>query len=708
MGKRATVFVSLSVLLSCRGIAPPLAPLALEAPAPRPATVAPWPAFGPVDGKARARDDDGIAYLDVELPALGSTGAVRWIPPVFATLEGLPEESSDGERVYFAASRANGFHDVLVRDGRVVDDVVSRLARARAAGGCGAVGRRGVLFVAGKRFGEPDSHDPTGAWRLDASGALVAVDLPGETDAECAAWLDDDSAFAIAGRDLRVFDGARFVDRTEAVAVPSLLRLAGARGPRHCDEGECTRGGTKDESVVPHDEASLRTLRAALGPCAPPTPAGAFAALGDFLAMACPSGRVARMKRGEAPEVAEHLPPSRLLNGRYDVALTSDGDVVVGTAAAMHSYVVWRHGESALSPVRTTPPGERISHSSPPVHLRGLLSPIPAESVSSVLLTKPVRLGSTARVAYRRPMGGAAARLAQAERARQVLGDREIHFVGEAAIEASCGSYTRAPVGHEGMQISDFTPPPQPKLDPALVSKPDHCIGIDRAIALPGNPDFLLAKTADGHLASAWLGAEPRLPPGFDWRRGVPAGGIRTTSASRGSGWTVHPFTVEELVGEQSFSAPRNAPSDAATPTMSPTDTTRRAPDSEAEVWDRPYYRAGLGVVRLRDADILVGPRVAVKLPGAMVPQAVIEGSAPRILGSVGAALVVCDTTCRTLDPGPRGAILSVVPRTRDLVVLTYDDGRMGLYEIPSKGGVDAGDHPLSRRLRAVLEHPPE
>jgi hypothetical protein len=699
---RSLVAAALAASLGACASRPPLGPAVL--PAPEVATPGPprRPPLGPLADGSVARDEDGIAIMDVRLPPAETTGGVTWLPPMLATLDVLPMEASDGERIYFAASLEHGRHDVLVRAGEVFDDLTYALGDGRAATGCGAAAAGAALLVSS---GDPGAQVPSRAFRIDPSGRLDAWPLPFGVDGECAAWLGEGAAFTVASSRLTVFDGSAFLDRSEPVSVPTLAHLAGASGPRHCDRNDCAEDG----GPLPHDRETLSELRRSLGACAPLVADRQVATLGDHAAMTCPSGWIARVRRGGEVELAASpLPPSSFFGGAYDVALTRDGDVVVFFDASGRAYSVWRRGTDRPGPVRQLPPGERMSLSSPPIHLRGLASPLRAPTVSAVLLAPIERYGLSGVVGYARPVGGETARAAQAARVRAVMPAEDLLLVGEAAVDARTGAYVRAPLGFEGVGVMDWVPPTMPPLDPRSVQAPRHAIGIEEIVALPGDPDLLLARTSRGTLAAAWLSPPIALPLGFDPRRQRAAPPPPAPEAPLpGTGFVEIEAQVVELEGERGTRPPER-PDTEEHPTLAVgPGFLATSPDRDREVWDRPYYRAGGALVRLRDGDVVVMPGIAARLPGPMVPQAALLDAPSRLYGSVGRRLVVCETTCRSLDPGPGRTIARVVPRDRSQVVLTYDDGRSGVFEVPPTGGVDAGDSGVARALRAVLRSKP-
>ncbi len=76
-------------------------------------------------------------------------------------------------------------------------------------------------------------------------------------------------------------------------------------------------------------------------------------------------------------EIAEGLPPSKMLNGHYDAVFTANGDPVVGLEYRVAKYVVWKAGEKTVGPVRELPRSDVLAHASPTMVLRGLGGSVP-------------------------------------------------------------------------------------------------------------------------------------------------------------------------------------------------------------------------------------------------------------------------------------------------------------------------------------------
>jgi hypothetical protein len=88
-------------------------------------------------------------------------------------------------------------------------------------------------------------------------------------------------------------------------------------------------------------------------------------------------------------------------------------------------------------------------------------------------------------------------------------------------------------------------------------------------------------------------------------------------------------------------------------------------------------------------------PKGAKPMAAAMV--------APHLYAALGKKLVVCDATCRVLDPGVAAPLEGVVPITATRVLLVYANERAGILEVPNDGGELVPDHPLAAEVRALL-----
>jgi hypothetical protein len=75
--------------------------------------------------------------------------------------------------------------------------------------------------------------------------------------------------------------------------------------------------------------------------------------------------------------------------------------------------------------------------------------------------------------------------------------------------------------------------------------------------------------------------------------------------------------------------------------------------------------------------------------------------------GAIGSRLMFCGRSCRVLDPGVNRELIAVVPRTKEVLVLGYKDGRNGLYTVPQAGGRPVPEHPLVAAIRQVMAKRP-
>jgi hypothetical protein len=628
------------------------------------------PVFPPLAAAAPAlTTEDGLPVLEVSAESAGREGGVQWVFTAWNTLHYAQYHASDGRRVLLAvANRYQEHSDVLIRDGRIYTDVLRGLAEAPAnPGGCGAAADGTVLLSAPPEPG--GRQGPQHAWIVAPDGTVRHDLLPEYAGAgsDCQAALDPDGRYAVATFRVSVWDGTQFA--IDDVWSEPRLRMGGARGPWYCFDS-CNAGETAA------NDPNVDVLKTALDCSAE------YAVHGEWLAGRCRQGnRVVRLKRGGTPEVSEAIPglPTSKVN---DLVLTLAGDVVAALDYGFASYMVWS-ATGAVSPQRRLAAGEVLSEASPTLLVRGLPPDVPEAVVAAVELGRSLPFGASGSTyGYAGISRTGEAHAAQVARARAVLPRSERLVVAhEAVVDLACGAYVRSPIGWEGAQIEDWTPPVLPALHRAAVHDPPECLPLEAVTAVPGVPDLLLARTADGELAAAWLPPPLPLPSGTShFHDQGPPPPPPVQHPRPGTGWT-RLGPVAAVVGEPGVPAP----------------------GADTAIADDTWQAGGAALVATGAAEILLTPTGAATLPAGATPRAVML-YAPGAYGALGHQLVACDAArCRILDPGPRSAIVAVVPRTATTVVLGYEDGRIGTYEVPAEGGEAVTENPLASRLRTLL-----
>jgi hypothetical protein len=633
-----------------------------------------WPPL-PAAGAARL-DEDGVPIIDVVGPADGARAgsSLEPISGAWKTLKYPWASASDGVSTFVAFAQNKGtYSDVVVRGGRLYLDALAALAgSAEHPGGCAAAAGGTLLLSAPRKVAGGRGEEQV-VWRVGPAGRVEPLVLPREagSDRDCRALLEPSGRFALFASNLALYDGGGgfTVERGWSRHRTHLTSLDGPRVCfEHCNAQEHSAEG----------DAAVAALKGALGGC----PAR-FTGHGKWLAARC-GRRAARLTLGGAPEVVDDLPEGKgLADG---MAFTPAGDLVLELELAMRRYVVWPAGRPRPSPARTLGPNQVISRASPAVLVRGLPEAPPAAVVTAYLLGDDVAHGANGgtygyQALDRRTPAAHAARTA---RARAVLPAGRLAVAHEAVVDLECGAYVRSPLGWEGVRAHDWTPPVLPPLSPRAVYRPAACLPLAAVDAVPGLPDALLAKTRDGRLALAWLPPPLPLPPGSDPRRSEPPARPLAQRPRPGSGWT--------LLGP-----------------VDDVDGVEGRPEPGADEAQRPgSWQAGGGaIVRAGGATLLVTPGGAWALPEGTRPMAV-EATTPRAYGARGTRLVVCDQGCRTLDPGTSGrAIVAVVPRTRDRVIVGLEGGSTWVYRVPEAGGELAPDHPLAAALRGAVKSRP-
>jgi hypothetical protein len=394
--------------------------------------------------------------------------------------------------------------------------------------------------------------------------------------------------------------------------------------------------------------------------------------------------KVARITIGGSPEVISELPQNRNLYGDI-IAMTERGDVVIGLDYGMRSYAVWPAGSATLSPVRQLGPDEALAQASPTLLIRGLPPRVPDDSVGATVLGAKIPFGAGGSTyGYQSITRPKEPRTAATERAERVLPRSENLVVAhEAVVDMECGAYVRSPIGWEGMRIHDWSPPQLPPLFKAAVYDPPFCLPLEQVVAMPGNPDLLLARTRDGRLVAAWLPPALPLPSGTGRFQPKPPMPPPVQNPQPGTGW----FDIgraEKIEGIPGLPAP----------------------GADSEIGPSTWLTGGAAIVTSGGVKILVTPHGPVTLPAKVTPLAMLQYEL-GVYGAIGSRLVYCDRGCRILDPGPERKLVAAVPRAADLLVLGYEDGRNGLYTVPPKGGEPVPEHPLVKAIEQVMTKRP-
>lgn len=631
---------------------------------------------------------DGIPVVEVSVAAASKEGLVTFVSKDQEALDTLPDfEASDGRGTYLVVE---GEKSLLVRGGVVHEKPFARYGIAK--GGCGAA-RDGSLLLAGvapsgeeEAFtfidgqGNREQRTRPGTHMITVSigrdGKEVVRTIPRELGQEerCRAWLEADGTFALALFKMIRFDGARFVpfDAKNKLGWATVRTVMGsAAGPRFCF-GYCNADEQKE--THPQTESILRALDFRSGP----TPE--WIAMGNLVAGGS-KGRVVRAEIGGPIETLDGVPDSNILNGALDLAFTEKGDVVIALDYRFRKYIVWPKGQKGASPVRTLGPGETMAHASPTQIVRGLTSPLPPAQLYAVLIGASTGLGSNgATLGYQSERHGPDSHRARFDRAKKVLGKGRFVGAHEAIVDLDCGAFVRSPWGWEGERPKDWAPPVLPALSPKAVTRPPSCLPLEKVVAVPGDPDFLLGLSK-GKLYGAWLPEPLPLPLGRDMRDDGPPPKAPVQNPRPGVTWfEIGP--ADSIAGDDGQPEPGD---DTAIPSHS-------------------WMVGGGAVVTVGTQSILVTGSRVFTLPGATTPMAIETGSNPkRAWGAIGKKLVVCADACRAIDLGVASDIVAVVPRTDTGLVVTFADGRRGVVDPPATGGETTPEHGLAGKLRDAL-----
>lgn len=625
---------------------------------------------------------DGIPIVTVSLPE-----GARWdVTPAWDTLTYAQQQASDGVSTFVAVREHEGtWSDVVIRGGELRTNVLRRLAAAPShPGGCGAVSD-GTMLLSAPVPNDAGSAAPStvqAVWVTKADGTLVRHVLPADAESStaCKGVVDGAGRFSLFTGPLVEHDGEGF--ELDRVWQASRTFLTEPLGPRYCFSAACSeqeRAGTQ--------AALVAALEGVLGEC---YGYARYAAAGDIVAARCSStGTAVRVHVSSGKvETMAGLPVSHSLSD--GLLLTRDGHMLIELAMLMRRYQVWPVSSNALSPWRSLELDEVLARTSPTLLLRGLPEPIPPVEVGAVLLGAPLPFDAVGVITRANTVleRGPSAHAARSARATAVLPPGDVVLAHEAAVELQCGAYVRAPVGHEGEPlVHDFDPPTMPALSPRAVHVPSPCLPLTEVHALPGMPELLLAKTADGRLATAWLPPPLPLPEGGDRRRvELPPGPPAAPPEPRpGSGWVVH-GAIDSIEGLR------------ATP----------APGTSAAAL-RGWQQGGAAVLQVDGVTIVVSPGGAWTVPSGTTAMAIQREPTPVLYGALGPLLVVCGDSCRTLDPGDGRDIVGVMPRTRAEVILGFGEQRdqTAVYRVPSTGGAATPAHALVATLQASLRARP-
>lgn len=621
---------------------------------------------------------DGIPVINVSVEE-----GMRWdIAPAWDTLIYGKRQATDGVSTFIAVREEEGvFTDVVIRGGEVRTNALRRMIPADThPGGCGAV-HEGTLLMSAPVPNEEAGGGSTiqAVWVMKPDGTIVRHDLPAEAgnSAECKAVVDEAGRFSLFAETLVDYDGKGLsLDEAWRAGRTELTRPL---GPKYCFRA------CNEQETAGTEPTLLTKLREALGDCIP-----RITVHGDLVGARCQREGTAARIHVPSGKVETMSGVSKGASGIGFDALyfTREGHLVIEQKVLMHSYVVWPAGTNELSPQRHLELGEIMAQTSPTLLVRGLPEPVPRSSVSPIALGKPLPPYDPGDVdpsdfVSRR---GPGARDAQRQRAAAVLPEGDIVLTDSVAVSLKCGAYVNAPIGYEHEPfVHDFDPPTMLPLSPKAVHQPPTCLPLTEVHAVPRMSDMLLAKTADGRLAVARLSNYAPV----ERRRGRMSGGAPRpappSAPVAGSGWTIL-GPVDSIAG------------------------IRAVPEGKRPEPVKGWSRGGAAVLEADGQTIVLTPMGAWTVPEGATPMAVQLLPTGKLYGALGSALVVCDATCRTLDPGDERAILSVVPRTQTDVILGYGDGKKdaAMYRMPATGGTVTPPHPLEAELEARLEATPE
>jgi hypothetical protein len=227
-------------------------------------------------------------------------------------------------------------------------------------------------------------------------------------------------------------------------------------------------------------------------------------------------------------------------------------------------------------------------------------------------------------------------------------------------------------------------PPQLPALSPKAVHKPGKCLALEHLNALPGDEDLLLG-IHQGELWAAYLPPRLPLPQGTShWHQGPPPAPPPPVTPVPGTGWSrIGP--VDAIDGDHAIADP----------------------GGNTTIAYGTWQAGGAAVLTAGGETILLTTEGAVTVPKGTLPMAVGQTTHLWLYGAIGSKLVACKSTCRILDPGPQSDLVAVVPRSEDVLVLGYADGRIGSYRVPASGGQAVPQHALVATLNAFLKTKP-
>ena len=638
-----------------------------------------WPAITEI--KALEKTEDGIPIMTISGGNSLREGEITWISDIWKTINFPTFEWTDGARIYFAVNNESGpkYSDLLIRDGKIYQNVLPKLARLEThPGGCAALGNGQIVFSAPLTTLSGGFGDQ-GVWRLNTEGVLKSVTpaLPkmAGMSRDCRSWMDSDGRFVLGLSRLVKYTGSEW----EVIKgwYPGRTEMASVDGPRYCFNS--CNSFEKDKVG---SEAVIK-IKEALNNCY-----ARFAVYDDWIVGECrKEKKAARMILGQKPELIKNIPRSRISSGGI-ISFTPDGDVIFALDYANKSYTVWPVGSNNLSPIRTLETDEILADARPTLLIRGLPPRVPKGRMASTLLGKKISFGAAGSTFGFRGLtrGGNKAYKAQIERAKKVLPRTEnLQVIYEAVVDMQCGAYVRSPLGWEGEQIHDWIPPQLPELNPLAVYDPPDCLPLRKVVALPGDPDLLLGITESGILAVAWLPAPLPLPKGYNPRVPIKESFPPKQEPLPGSGWTLigEVNSVDGISGSEGMGVNTNLPEGS--------------------------WAIGGGSIIMEQSGkiLLVEPRGVYTLPPDTKPMAMFQYQS-GVFGAIESQLVFCrDNRCRILDPGVSKTIEAVVPRDRMVVVLGYENGQNGLYQVLAEGGKEISEHPFVSKLSEFLKAKP-
>ena len=84
-----------------------------------------------------------------------------------------------------------------------------------------------------------------------------------------------------------------------------------------------------------------------------------------------------------------------------------------------------------------------------------------------------------------------------------------------------------------------------------------------------------------------------------------------------------------------------------------------------------------------------------------------VDTTTPRLYAARGHVLVVCDRRCQSIDASKAEAIVAVVPRTSQAVILGFEDGKTAVFRVGERSGHATPAHPLEAALEQALKRRP-